>query len=67
MIKFSERLKELRIEKNLTQSQLAAFLSVDQRSISNWEKGIREPDFKMLAVIAHFFEVSSDYLLGLED
>ena len=67
MNKFAERLKELRMEKNLLQSELGKFLSVDQRTISNWEKGIRQPDFETLAAIARFFDVSVDYLLGLED
>lgn len=67
MVKFAIRLKELRKEKNLKQSELAAFLSVDQRSISNWENEIYQPDYEMLVKIAKFFEVSADYLLGLED
>ena len=67
MVKFPEKLKELRIERRLSQSELARFLAVDQRSISNWEKGIREPDFEMLAKIAKYFDVSAGYLLGLED
>lgn len=67
MIKFAERLKQLRTESKLSQAQLAKQLSVDQRTISNWEKAIREPDFEMLAKIAIFFEVSTNFLLGLED
>lgn len=64
---FAERLKQLRIEKSLNQTQLAKELSVDQRSISNWENVVREPSFEMLKKIAKYFEVSTDYLLGLED
>ncbi|MFA5450185.1 MAG: helix-turn-helix transcriptional regulator [Clostridia bacterium] len=67
MIIFNERLKELRIEKNLSQVALAKHLKVSQRSISSWETGFREPDFQTLNAIAKFFEVSTDYLLGLED
>ena len=67
MIKFSERLRELRLERQLKQCELAKILTVDQRSISNWEKGVREPDFEMLAQMAMFFEVSAGYLLGIED
>ena len=67
MIIFNERLKELRIEKKLSQTQLAKHLKVSQRSISSWETGFREPDFKTLNSIAQFFDVSTDYLLGLED
>lgn len=67
MTDFSKKLKELRIEKELTQAQLAKLLLVDQRSISNWEKGTREPDFSTLVMIAEFFHVTTDYLLGLEN
>ncbi|MCI9010476.1 MAG: helix-turn-helix transcriptional regulator [Clostridia bacterium] len=66
MNKFHERLKELRKERQIKQSELAALLSVDQRTISNWENGLREPDYNMLIKIASVFEVSTDYLLGLE-
>ncbi len=48
MILFKERLKELRIERKLSQAQLAKELNVSQRSISSWETGFREPDFATL-------------------
>ena len=67
MILFKERLKELRIEKALTQTQLAKELRVNQRTISNWEVGERQPDLDTLEVIAKYFNVSYDYLLGLTD
>jgi len=67
MIMFKERLKELRIEKKLSQKELALALSVSQRSISSWETGFRQPDFESLEKIAKFFGVSADYLLGLTD
>ena len=67
MILFKERLKELRIEKGLTQTQLAKELRVNQRTISNWEVGERQPDLDPLEVIAKYFNVSYDYLLGLTD
>lgn len=67
MILFKERLKELRTEKKLSQLELAKALKVSQRSISSWETGFRQPDFETLELIAKFFNVTSDYLLGLED
>ncbi len=67
MILFKERLKELRIEKGLTQTQLAKELRVNQRTISNWEVGERQPTLDTLEVIAKYFNVSYDYLLGLTD
>lgn len=67
MIKFAQRLKELRIDKHSTQAELAEKLSVDQRTVSNWERGLNEPDYKTLALIAKTFDVTTDYLLGLSD
>lgn len=67
MVKFAQRLKELRLDNSLTQAELANALSVDQRTVSNWEKGIREPDFESLMKIARYFNISADYLLGLVD
>ena len=67
MILFSERLRELRIEKQISQSELAKILGVSQRSISRWETGYREPDYEMLEQLADFFDVTMGYLLGTED
>lgn len=66
MIKFQERLKELRNEKELSQTELAKELKVSQRSISSWETGFRQPDFETLRLIAEYFDVTTDYLLGIE-
>lgn len=67
MDKFYMRLKELRIERGLLQCELASQLNVNQRTISNWEKSVREPNIDMIIKIAQFFEVSTDYLLGVID
>ena len=67
MTDFPQTLKELRLERQLTQSELADLLIVNQRTISSWETGIREPDYEMLVKIAKFFDVTTDYLLGVED
>lgn len=66
-ITFSEKLKELRIEKGLKQEELAKVLSVTQRKISYWETGKIEPDLLHLTKIADYFQVSVDYLLGREE
>ena len=66
MILFQERLKELRSEKGLSQTELAKELNVSQRSISSWETGFRQPDFETLRLIAEYFDVTTDYLLGIE-
>ena len=63
---FAERLRELRKERGLSQIQLAEKLGVDFRTISNWENGVRKPDIDMLVIVADFFEVSTDFLLGTD-
>lgn len=67
MKKFNERLKELREEKNLTQTKLANELLIDQRSLSFYELGKYEPNIDTIKRMSIFFNVSSDYLLGLTD
>lgn len=64
---FSLRVKELREAKGLTQVELADEFNVTKQTISAWEKNLQETDFSMLIDIARFFNVSIDYLLGLED
>ncbi len=62
--KFSEHLKLLRTEQNISRAQLAEKLNVSTRLISYWENGQRECDFNTLLAIADFFSVSVDFLLG---
>ncbi len=64
---FATRLKELRKEKGLTQAQLAEILKIKQQSYTRYELETSEPCFEMLVEIAKFFDVSTDYLLGLKD
>lgn len=64
---FSERLKELRKENNLTTTQLGKLLKVNNSTISRWENGSIIPSIEQLYNIAVYFKVSSDYLLGLKD
>ena len=64
---FDERLKELRIDKQLSQKELADLLATGQSSISAWERGEREPLAHQLIDLAIVFECSVDYLLGISD
>lgn len=64
MNKFSERLRELRLEKGLTRKNLAEMLFVSERLICFWENGQRECNFDMLIKISNLFNVSIDFLLG---
>ena len=61
------RLKELREGKNLSMQDLAVIIKVSNAAISNWENEINEPKISYLVALARYFEVSSDYLLGLEN
>ena len=65
--KFSIRLKELRELKGLSQSKLANELGYTQPCIGKWEAGTRNPSLDDVIAIAIFFNVSTDYLLGLTD
>jgi transcriptional regulator with XRE-family HTH domain len=67
MSKLSIRLKELREEKGLSSRELAKKLNVSDRAVQRWEKGERVPNADSVILLARFFDVSADYLLGLED
>ena len=60
-------IRELRREMDCTQNQLADVLGVTQDSISLWEHNKRIPDTQYIVVMANFFDVSTDYLLGISD
>lgn len=57
------RLKELRKKRHMTQQRLAIELSMSQNTISRYETGEREADYKTLILLADYFQVSIDYLL----
>lgn len=67
MAKFEERLKSLRIAKDLSQMDLAKQLKTSKSSINMYERGEREPGIETLERIADFFNVDLDYLLGKSD
>ena len=67
MVDFGNTLKTLRLRKNLTQAQLAQKLGLTKSVISAYETGLRLPSYDVLIHIAQIFNVSTDYLLGLEN
>lgn len=67
MNKFKNRLKELRIEKNLSQQDLSKILGFGRTTVNEWEVKGNEPNIDTLIKIANYFEVTLDYLVGLED
>ena len=61
------RLKQLRTARGITQQRLAIDLNMNQNSISRYENGTREADYRTLILFADYFHVSIDYLLERTD
>lgn len=66
MVDFGNRLKTLRLRENMSQAQLAQKLGLTKSVISAYETGIRLPSYDVLIHIAKIFNVTTDYLLGVE-
>lgn len=66
MVDFGNRLRTLRLKANMTQGQLAKKLNLTKSVISAYETDIRLPSYDVLIHIAQIYNVSTDYLLGLE-
>ncbi len=64
MSQIGEILVRLRKERNLCQKEIAKCLKVTVGTISNYENGVHEPDLDTLNVLAEFYGVTTDYLLG---
>ena len=64
---FPQRLKNLRWEKNIGQIELSRAIGVSKGIISLWENELREPKLNNLIALAQYFQVSIDYLVGLEN
>lgn len=62
-----EHLKQLRLQKNLLQKDVAQFLDVNRTTYVKYENGISEPDNVTISKLADFFGVTTDYLLGRTD
>lgn len=61
------RLKQLRIERNLSQNEVAKAIHLTQQAIDNYEKELREPRGEIVVRFARFYNVTTDYLLGHTD
>lgn len=66
-MKFAERLKELRLQQNISQMELALSTGLSQSAIAKWELSKTEPTASALITLSKYFEESVDYLLGLSD
>ena len=65
-MKFQERIKELRIQKGMSQMELAKATGISQSAIAKWELGKTEPTATAIITLAQFFEETTDYILGVE-
>lgn len=64
---FSDRLKQLRTFRNITQAQLAKEAGITNRACRRYESGENEPTLSILQAIADYFDVSVDYLMGRDN
>ena len=60
----SERLRKAREEKNITQTKVSKVLGISNKTLSGYERGVSEPDLKTIVLLANFYGVSVDYLVG---
>lgn len=67
IILFSQRLLSLRKQAGLSQKQLGEVIGVSNKAICTMETGTRETTFEKLVLLAEYFHVSTDYLLGITD
>lgn len=67
MYRFSERLRDLRLEKGYKQDEIAKKLNVTTSAYGYYEQGRNEPSLETVKIISQTFQVSTDYLLGLID
>lgn len=67
MAKFNDRLKELRKARGMSQNDLANVMGVTSSAVSQYERGVREPQLEMMEFLADYFNVDYNYLLGSED
>lgn len=61
------RIKELRTERGLSQQALARNIGVSQKAVDYWERNVNEPKASYIVLLADFFCVTADYLLGRTD
>lgn len=66
-MKFRERIKELRTQRNMSQMDLAVATGISQSAIAKWELGKTEPTATAIIMLSRFFGETTDYLLGESD
>lgn len=63
----ADKIKQLREQSGITQSELARRLKLTRSSVNSWEMGLVVPSTAMIVELAKLFDVSTDYLLGLDN
>ena len=63
----SEKIRALRAERNLSQSELARRLGLSRNGVNSWEQALSAPSLTYLVELAKFFHVTTDYMLGLSE
>ena len=63
---FGKTIKDLRIKNNMTQEKLAELLNISPQAVSRWENNLAMPDISLLPPLANLFNVTTDYLLGMD-
>lgn len=67
MTSLKKRMRDLREDHDMTQTDVAKRLDVPQERVSEWERGLYEPRLDIIIALSQLYEVSTDYLLGLTD
>ena len=67
MVNMGDKLKSLRIDKKMTQKQVADRIGLAISAVSSYESGSRYPSYDVLLKLARIFHVSTDYLLGITE
>lgn len=65
--KYYEIIKELREDHDLSQTEMGKILGISQNTVSQYEKGIRNLPIDLLKIYANYFNISADYILGIEN
>jgi len=67
IIMIAEKIRALRLERNLSQSELAKRLGLSRNGVNSWEQALSAPSLTYLVELAKFFHVTTDYLLSLSE
>lgn len=65
-MKIGEMIRELRLERGISQAALGKAIGVSQKAIDYWERGVNEPKASYIVLLADYFDVTCDILLGRE-